>query len=68
MIFANAIVKNEKMFKGEPRVYYSPRNYKTMGSFTFLSDISEHVTLVQLMDCLGNANHAISLVGYWIFD
>ena len=31
-------------------------------------DISEHVTLVQLMDYLGNVNHAISAIGYWIFD
>ena len=38
-----------------------------MGSFDILTDISEHVALVQLMDSLGNANHAISVVGYWIF-
>ena len=29
--------------------------------------ISKHVTLVQLMDYLGNVNHDISVVGYWIF-
>ena len=39
-----------------------------MGSSGILTDISEHVTLVQLMDYLGNVNHAISVVGYWIFD
>ena len=39
-----------------------------MGSFYILMDISEHVTLVQLMDYLGNANHAISVLGYWVFD
>ena len=33
-----------------------------------MTDISEHVTLFQLMDYLGNVNHAISVVGYWIFD
>ena len=27
-----------------------------------------NVTLVQLMDSIGNVNHAISVVGYWIFD
>ena len=31
-------------------------------------DIGEHVTLVQLLDYLGNLNRAISVVGYWIFD
>ena len=39
-----------------------------MGSYNILTDISEHVTIVQLMDYLGNDNHAISVVGYWIFD
>ena len=28
----------------------------------------EYVSLVQLMDPLGNANNDISIVGYWIFD
>ena len=57
-----------KTIKGEPRVYYSLRKYKKMGSYDILTDISEHVTLFQLMDYLGNVNHAISVVGYWIFD
>ena len=48
--------------------YYSPRKYKKMGSYDILKDISENVTLFQLMNYLGNANHAISVVGYWIFD
>ena len=33
-----------------------------------LEDISENVTLVKLMDSLGNVNHSISVVGNWIFD
>ena len=33
-----------------------------------MKDISENFTLVQLMDSLGNVNHAISVVGYCIFD
>ena len=39
-----------------------------MGSYDILKDISEHVTLVQLMNYLGNVNHGISIVGYCIFD
>ena len=39
-----------------------------MESYDILANISEHVTLVQLMDSLVNVNHAISVVGYWIFD
>ena len=38
-----------------------------MGYFDILTDISIHVTLVQLMDSLGNLNRAVSVVGYWIF-
>ena len=29
---------------------------------------AKNVTLVQLMDTLGNANNDISIVGYWVFD
>ena len=54
--------------KGEPRVYYILRKYKQKGSYDILKDISEYVTLVQLMDSLGNVNHAIGVVVYWIFD
>ena len=37
-------------------------------AFDILNDISENVTLVQLMDSIGNVNHSISIVGHWIFD
>ena len=33
-----------------------------------MKKISANVTLVQLIDSLGNVNHAISVVGSWIFD
>ena len=33
-----------------------------------MSNISEHVTLVQLMDSLGNVNHALGVVRMCIFD
>ena len=41
--------------------------WKKNYAFDILNDISENVTLVQLMGSLGNVNHAISIVGYWIF-
>ena len=66
--FSNTILKNENKIKGEPRDYYRLRKYKNMGSYDILTDISEHVTLVQLMDSLGNVNNYITVVGYWIFD
>ena len=42
--------------------------WKKNNDFDILNDISDDVTLVQLMDSLGNVNHAINLVGYLIFD
>ena len=49
-------------------MYYSLRKYKKIGSYDILTEISEHFTLVQFMDFLGNVNNDISVVGYWIFD
>ena len=66
--FANFILKNENKLEGELNLYYSLRKYKKKGSYDILTDMSEHVTLVQLMDYLGNVNSASSVVGYWIFD
>ena len=66
--FANDIIKNEKIIKGEPRVYYSLSKYKKKGSYDILTDISENFTLVQLMDSLINVNRDISVVGYLIFE
>ena len=54
--------------KGEPKVHCGLIKYKKKGIYKILEDISENVTLVQLMDSLRNLNHAISVVGYWIFD
>ena len=42
--------------------------YKKMGDYEILEKISANVTLVQLMDSLGNVNHDISVFGSWIFD
>ena len=37
-------------------------------SFGILHGISENVTMVKLMDTVGNVNHAVIIVGYWIFE
>ena len=41
---------------------------KKKGQFEIIHDISENITLVQLIDSVGNVNHAFSIVRYWIFD
>ena len=53
---------------GEAKVHYNLIKYKKKGVYKFYEDISENITLVQLIDSLGNVNHAISVLGYWIFD
>ena len=65
---ANDIMVNNKRIKGESRVHYKLIKYKKKGDHNILEDISANVTLVQLMDSLGNVNRAISVVGNWIFD
>ena len=49
-------------------MHYNLIKYKKKDLYKLLEDISENVTLVQLMDSLGNVNHAISVVGCCIFD
>ena len=66
--FANAIMLNCKRNKGEARVHYKLIKYKKMCDYNILEYISANFTLVQLMDSIGNVNHAISIVGSWIFD
>ena len=66
--FENDILKNNKRNEGESRVHYNLIKYKKKGLHKILEDIIENVTLFQLMDLLGNVNHAISVVGKLIFD
>ena len=66
--FENEIMLNRKINKCEARVHYKLIKYKKMGGYKILEDISANVTLVQLMGSLGNVNHAIGVVGSWIFD
>ena len=61
-------MKNKKRNKGETNVHYSLIKYKQKGTYNILKESSENVTLVQLMDILVNMNHAINVVGHWIFD
>ena len=42
--------------------------WKKHDAFDIPNDISENVNFVHLMESLGNMNHAISIVGHWIFD
>ena len=62
------MMKNRRKIKGEQNLQYNMTIWKKNDDFDILNDTSEYVTLVQLMDLLGNVNHDISILGYWIFD
>ena len=60
-------MKNKLCHIGEQRLRYNLNKWKKKGDFDILNEISENVTLVQLMDTLVNLNHAIIILVYWIF-
>ena len=62
-------MSNRRKIKGEQNLIYNMAIWsKIDDSFDIRNEISENVTLVQLIDSLGNVNHSISIVGHWIFD
>ena len=61
-------MKNKLRHKGEHHLRYNLIIWKNKGDFNILDEISENVTLVQLMDTLLNVNHSISIVRSCIFD
>ena len=40
---------------------------KKTGEYYIFNDISDHVTLVQLVETSVNVNHAVSITGCWIY-
>ena len=66
--FANDITTNIMHIKGEQHIIYNMKIWNKNDAFYILNEISENVTLVQLMDTLGNVNHAIIIASSWIFD
>ena len=61
-------MKNRRKIKGEQNLQYNLTVWKKNDDFDILNDISEYITLVQLMNSLVNVNHVISIVGNWLFD
>ena len=61
--FSNYIMKNRRKIKGEQILQYNLTIQNKNDDFDILNEISEDVTLVQLMESLGNVNHAISILG-----
>ena len=66
--FSNAVMTNRRKIRGEHNLRYNLKVWQKNDYFYMLKNVSEYDNLVQLMDSIGNLNHAISIVGYWIFD
>ena len=61
-------MKNRRnKIKGEQNLRYNLKIWRENNAFDILNDSSGYVTLVQLMDSLGNVNCAISILVNWIF-
>ena len=58
-------MSNRIKIKGEQNLRYNLTIWSKNDAFDILNDISENFTLVQLMESLGNVNHAIIIVGHW---
>ena len=54
--------------KGGQHLRYNMMVWNKKYAFDIPNNISKYITLLQLMDSLGNVNHATSIVRYWIFD
>ena len=61
-------MKKKLLHIGEKHLRYNMKKWKKKGYFDTLNDICEMITLAQLMETLGYTNHAIIIVGYYIFD
>ena len=59
-------MSNRKEKKAEQNIRYNLMIWMGNDVFDILNDISENVTLVKLMDLLGNVSHDISIVGHCI--
>ena len=59
---------NQAQKKVEQHLNYMIKQWEIKGSFDILNYITEHVTLFQLVDTVGDVNHAVIISGNWIFD
>ena len=61
--FANVIMIDKTRNKGQKNLCYKVEKWKKVGTFDIMNNISDHVTLLKLINSLGDMNHAVSVVG-----
>ena len=52
---------------GEQHIRYKLKKWNKLGTFDILNNFSGYLTLLQLLDSLGNVNNAVTVVVKWIF-
>ena len=65
--FANKIMTDSVRGKGDNHLRYKMVKWEKIGEFDILNDISDHVTLVQLIDTAVIVNNAVSVIGCWTY-
>ena len=65
--YANNIINDNVRNKCDQQYQYTLNNGYKRGTSDIIYNMSEHVTLVKLVDTLVNINHAISIYGVWIY-
>ena len=68
IVFAAAIMKGQVRKLEDHHFHYKIKKWKKQVSFDIIHDISENVILLQLMGSVSNANNALGIFGYFIFD
>ena len=58
-------MSSRRKIKGEQNLRYNLTIWSENDDFYILNEISENVSLVKLMNSIGNVNHAIIIVGNW---
>ena len=53
--------------KGEKYLHYKITKWKKNGNLYIIHKISEDISLIKLMDKVGNVNNEVSIVEHWIF-
>ena len=68
IVFENAIMTDESRNFKKPHLRHKLEQWKKYDTFDILNNISKYVTLVHFIYIVGNVNHALSVVGRWIFE
>ena len=65
--YSNSIMTDNVRNKFYEHRRYEVKKRKRRNDFDIINDMSEYLTLIQLMDNLGNVSHAVTMSGVWIF-